>query len=584
MFWTVEAGDASRAQGALTGHAPAASLARRLSVARWATLATAILSGVLCLIVAGPLSAGLLVATLGTLALLLAQQPGCAEAISHRFATDDETRSLLVAATEHTDELISIVAADGRMTHANPAFCRAIGLDRSAVLRMHVRDFLGEQSLTSIGVIDEAVRADGSWRGTLVRVRQDTTTFLSSATVTALPGDSGTFTHVVVVERDVTRETELREQLTHNERLAAAGQLVSGVAHELNNPLQSIIGFTELLIEAERREAVKGDLEQVRREALRAAKIVRNLLAFVRRSAVERTSVSLNDVVRATVDLRRYELEMSNITLHEHYGEDLPPVMVNREEIQQVLLNLLLNAEQAMRQVADRGDLTIRTVATAEGVVVEVQDSGPGVPAAAAARIFEPFYSTKEVGKGTGLGLSIALGIAQAHGGTLTLVRTDAGACFRLTLPPGEKTTARVGHPEPESSSWSAVSGRRALVADDEVPLRKLLQRLLTRRGFAVDLAEDGMQAANLIEQNRYDVVLCDVQMPRMSGTALYESVQRRQPGVAASFIMVSGDILNDALESFVARAQIPLLSKPFGAKTLDAALEQVMTKRVHRS
>ena len=194
----------------------------------------------------------------------------------------------MATAAEQADELLSLVQPDGAVVHANGAFCRTLGYDLGEVRTRRSIDFLAEQSRSSLAEIEAAVRTDGVWRGTLVPPRRDGTTFLSSCSVLALAQPSGTVTHFVTVERDVTHETHLREQLIHSERLAAVGQLVSGVAHELNNPLQSIIGFTELLIDAERRQESRADLEQVRSEAHRAAKIVRNLLAFVRRSAVER--------------------------------------------------------------------------------------------------------------------------------------------------------------------------------------------------------------------------------------------------------------------------------------------------------
>ena len=180
-------------------------------------------------------------------------------------------------------------------------------------------------------------------------MRHDRSTFLSSSTVVSLSNDGGKVTHFVGVERDITHETQMREQLIHSERLAAVGQLVSGVAHELNNPLQAVVGFTELLLEGERRQETIADLELVRAEANRAAKIVRNLLAFVRRSATERAALDINDVVRSAVALRQYEFVNANIALDEQYTENLPLVLVNREEIQQVILNLLLNAEHAMK-------------------------------------------------------------------------------------------------------------------------------------------------------------------------------------------------------------------------------------------
>ncbi|RPI48868.1 MAG: hypothetical protein EHM55_24875 [Acidobacteria bacterium] len=250
-----------------------------------------------------------------------------------------------------------------------------------------------------------------------------------------MTNEQGQVTHYVQMERDITEELRLRSQLIHSERLSAVGQLVSGVAHELNNPLQSILGFTELLIDAEERPELRRDLEQVRSEAIRAGKIVRNLLAFVRRSSSERTMVGINDIVKTTISLRSYEFGSANIRLFESYGEGLPAVVINPEEIQQVILNLILNAEQAMRSAHRGGTLTVTTKCVDTMVTIEIQDDGPGVPAALAGRVFEPFFSTKEVGEGTGLGLSIAMGIAEAHGGALTLVPTEKGACFRLSLP-----------------------------------------------------------------------------------------------------------------------------------------------------
>jgi len=216
-------------------------------------------------------------------------------------------------------------------------------------------------------------------------------------------------------------------------------------------------------------------------------------------------------------------------------------------------------------------------------VSVEVQDSGPGVPAAVAGRIFEPFFSTKEVGQGTGLGLSIALGIVEAHGGTLVLVNSDRGACFRLTLPAAQTKQAAETRSAAAAPAPASIAGQRALVADDEGPVRSLLQRLLTRRGFAVDLATDGRVAAQLLERGKYDVVLCDVQMPNLGGLALYEHLRRQQPDVLDRFVFISGDILNAQLHTFTDSSNVPLLSKPFGAAKLDTVLDRVMARRLGR-
>jgi PAS domain S-box-containing protein len=346
----------------------------------------------------------------------------------------DEKRRLLSAAVDQADDLILITDPQGRVQHANSAFCRALGYGPADIMRMRVAELLAKESAPELQMMAAAVGAGEVWRGTLVHRRQDESEFLAAAAVVPLSLDEH-ITHFVGVERDITPELQIRDQLIHAERLAATGQLVSGVAHELNNPLQAIIGFTELLMVEERRDHVRADLQHVRAQAERAAKIVRNLLTFVRRAPVQRQPSDANDLVRSTLALRAYELKMNNIEVVEAYADGLAAVAVNRGEIQQVLLNLILNAEQAMHTAHGGGRLVLRTAASESEITIEVEDDGPGISAGIAGQIFEPFFSTKEVGQGTGLGLSIALGIAEAHGGSLALLKTSKGCCFRLTLP-----------------------------------------------------------------------------------------------------------------------------------------------------
>ncbi len=346
----------------------------------------------------------------------------------------DAKLRLMGAAVEEANELIVIVSREGLIRHANRAFCHAVGYELTDLLDRPRTAVVADESLHKLEEVKKVTKGQ-AWNGTLVHRRADGSTFQAASAIVPLTNEQGHVTHYVQMERDITEELRLRSQLIHSERLSAVGQLVSGVAHELNNPLQSILGFTELLIDAEERPELRRDLEQVRSEAIRAGKIVRNLLAFVRRSSSERTMVGINDIVKTTISLRSYEFGSANIRLYESYGEGLPSVVINPEEIQQVILNLILNAEQAMRTAHRGGTLTVTTKLVDEMVTIEIQDDGPGVPPALAGRVFEPFFSTKEVGEGTGLGLSIAMGIAEAHGGALTLVPTEKGACFRLSLP-----------------------------------------------------------------------------------------------------------------------------------------------------
>jgi two-component system NtrC family sensor kinase len=373
---------------------------------------------------------GLAVAIVSVLPLLMARL--AVESAGLRQV--DTKLRLMGAAVEEANELILIISSDFIIQHANRAFCDATGYTLDGLIGRSPKTLLADESVVKLEELRRMNKGE-TWNGTLVHKRKDATIFQAACAIVPLTDEDGRVTHFVQMERDITDEVRLRAQLIHSERLSAVGQLVSGVAHELNNPLQSILGFTELLIDSEQRPDLRRDLEQVRKEAVRAGKIVRNLLAFVRRSSSERTSSNVNDIVKTTIALRSYEFATANIRLFESYAEGLPLVVVNPEEIQQVILNLILNAEQAIRGAKRGGMLTVTTNGVNGMVTIEIRDDGPGVPSALAGRVFEPFFSTKEVGEGTGLGLSIAMGIAEAHGGSLTLLPTDKGACFRLSIP-----------------------------------------------------------------------------------------------------------------------------------------------------
>jgi len=375
------------------------------------------------------------VAGLGILTLRLAEQGG-------ELDRADSRMRLLAAATEQTGDLILITRADGRFELANDAFVRALGYSREELARFTIQDLM-EKGVEQLNAdVTREVAERGVWRGTVVRRRRDGSTFPASCTVTPLKDAGGALTHFVGVERDITDELRLREQLVQSERLSAIGELVAGVAHEINNPLQSIVGSVELMLEQDPDAPDRQDLEIVRREAGRAGQIVRNLLSFVRRTTTDRATTDLNDIVRDTVGLRRYHLRQRNISVDLSLARDGVPALVNRDEIQQVVLNLLLNAEQAILSAAHEGRITVRTRATARERVVEIEDTGPGVSAELGGRVFEPFFTTKEVGQGTGLGLSISHGIATSHGGTLELVQSARGACFRLALPSAEESAS----------------------------------------------------------------------------------------------------------------------------------------------
>ncbi len=502
------------------------------------------------------------VAGLGLLTLRLAAQGGELQRL-------DAHKRLLAAATEQTGDLILITREDGGVELANDAFVRAVGYSRQELAGLSFGDLVERGFGAVLGHISSEVRVRGIWRGTLLRLRRDGTSFPAACTVSALRDASGAITHFVGAERDITQEIKLRDQLVHSERLSAIGELVAGVAHEINNPLQTIIGSVELMLEDRAMSDSRQDLEVVRREAGRAGQIVRNLLSFVRRSAPDRVGADLNGIIRSVVELRGYHLQQRGIHLVTALPERPPRVLVNREEIQQVILNLLLNAEQAMTSAGRGSTITIRCIPTGDGPVVEVADDGPGISADMRGRIFEPFFTTKDVGQGTGLGLSISHGIAAAHGGSLTLCPSPEGACFRLSLPAHAAPA-----PEPLAERAASSSSRRVLIVDDEAPIRKLLARLLERRGFDVVEAETGAQALELLDGLGLALVLCDVHMPGTTGKQLYRALVERSPEIAGKFVFITGD--RTAIELDDALRGVPVLTKPFTGADLQAVLAVV--------
>ena len=523
-----------------------------------------------------------MVAGLGLLTLRLSAQSG-------ELQRADAQMRLLAAATEQTADLILITNARGGFEQANDACMHALGYARKELAGLGLPDLLDRSSARLVDHIGTEVRKHGIWRGTLVHRRKDGTVFPVSSTVVALREGGGRVTHFVGVQRDITDELKLRDQLVHSERLSAVGELVAGVAHEINNPLQTIIGLVELMLE-EPAATHAADLQVVRQEASRAGQIVRNLLAFVRKSSPDRTRADLNQIARATAQLREHHLAQRDIALQLELSPGALPVMVNREEIQQVVLNLVLNAEHAIGERP--GTIVIHTESGPEWHALRVSDDGPGISPELRGRVFEPFFTTKDVGQGTGLGLSLGLGIARAHGGTLELlpesVRTPSsqfpkpkahsptpnrGACFQLTLP----AAPAAGEDAPAAAATAPASpgGRQALVIEDEKPVRDLLVRLLARRDYQVAVAASFGEAKAASERQTFDLVLCDVRLQDANGIECLRHLTGGQPPLARRVVFVTGD--GSALGGDDGELSgVPVLLKPFTASDLDRVLSDV--------
>lgn len=393
------------------------------------------------------------------------------------------------------------------------------------------------------------------------------------------------------LERDVERQTRslsesyaeqrrIEAQLQQSDKLAALGQLVSGVAHEINNPAAIISGFAQTMLldelPAEQREMA----EMVRDEAMRIGRITSNLLAFARSGGSERDVIDVNDVVRRTYALRSYHLNTLNIAVAVELASETPVVWGNGPQLQQMLLNLLINAEQALASQQGHRSIAVRTVTTPDTVRIEVSDTGPGVPDDIQAQIFDPFFTTKPVGVGTGLGLSICYGIVQEHGGRIVVdSRPGQGATFIVQLPRDARPLP-TATPEPPSRSAVDPAGLRVLLVDDEPALRDAARRFLERSDIITDVAADGQAALEALSARGYDVIISDVRMPGMDGRDFIAHLRKDRPELLRRLILSTGDTFAEDTARLVAETGVPTLVKPFDFDALERIIRKTAGAR----
>jgi two-component system NtrC family sensor kinase len=430
---------------------------------------------------------------------------------------------------------------------------------RAAFLQQLARDGSADAYLMRLR------RADGSATWVEVTARADAIAATGTLRVEAIVRD--------VNERQKLqdRARDLYHELSQAEKLAALGQTMSGVAHELNNPLATILACAERLTSHGRGDETTRDLDAIHNAAERAARIVRNLQTFARKRHTTRTMVDLNSVVRETIALRAYEQRAGNIVILQALAGGLPPVFADPHQIQQVLLNLIVNAEQAMLGAHGRGTLILRSWhdADREAVLLEVKDDGPGVPDELQPRIFDPFFTTKPVGKGTGLGLSVAYAIAHEHGGRITVTSSaNRGASFQFELPVGG-SNIRLPEARPAQPAPAVPKGTRALVIEDERALGEAVADALKDEGFIVDRANDGQEALGRLKGVLYDVVICDLKMPTVDGMAFFRSVSADHPQLARRIVFVTGDVAGTDTERFLEESGCRWLPKPFRLRDL---------------
>jgi len=354
-------------------------------------------------------------------------------------------------------------------------------------------------------------------------------------TYSVIKDDKNKSIGIAYIIRNIEQERELHRQLIQSEKLSTMGQLVSGVAHELNNPLTGVIGFSEILM-LESYEPLKEDLNRIHKEALRAKRIVQNLLSFARMHKPEKTRVDINAIINNVLELKSYEMKVDNINIKYEADVNLPITMGDPHQLQQVFLNIINNAHQAIVSGGNRGALFIKTYTKESTLFIEFTDTGPGIANENLTKIFDPFFTTKEVGKGTGLGLSLSYGIIRDHAGYIQVwSKSGQGATFIIELPVivDNETALEVISESP--LYCPAIKGYNILVIDDEETILDLLRGILTREGSRVETARDGKAALEKIAGKEYfDVIICDVKMPSMNGSELYNLLREQNSAATA--------------------------------------------------
>jgi PAS domain S-box-containing protein len=370
-----------------------------------------------------------------------------------------------------------------------------------------------------------------------------------------------------------------QEQLLQSEKMAAVGQLISGVAHELNNPLTAILGYSQLLKSEELMNARGADfLEKLYKQAQRTHHIVQNLLSFARQHKPERTPVDLNQILEDTLTLREYDMNLNNIRIHRQFGNNLPLTGGDFHQLQQVFLNILNNAVDAIGERGGKGEIWVRTEVAENRVRTEITDSGPGVQNPH--RVFDPFYTTKPVGKGTGLGLSICYGIVKEHGGEIQVKNSPPrGATFSIMLPmlPSE----RRAEPKPPSRVRENIAAK-VLLVDEEETVLQLEHEVLRSRGVTVKLARSGKEATELLRRETVDAVVTDMNMTgEISAVAMYRWIEQNRPELSGRIVFTASNAREGEASAPLRNSGCPVVPKPFAIEQLWEAVQKVLTAEV---
>ena len=386
-----------------------------------------------------------------------------------------------------------------------------------------------------------------------------------------------------ITERKQAEEEkqQLEDKAQVASRLAAVGEMAAGIAHEINNPLTGVIGFSQMLLETENiPKEIRENVAMIADGSQRVANIVKRLLTFARQTKPVRTMANLNELIENTLKLRDYVLKTGNIDVVTRFDPELPWSVIDPGQLQQVFLNLIVNAEQAMKGAHGRGTLTITTEKKKNNILISFKDDGPGITKENMRQMFQPFFTTKAPGEGTGLGLSLSRSIILEHGGTMKVEsESGQGATFIIELPIIESLPSEADTPSPTAKvKPTTMKKGKILVVDDEPAVRALLEKILIQNGHSVDTIDDASKALDKLSAGmNYDVILTDVRMPGMSGKELYARIIEKTPALKGRIIFITGDVMGLDIKAFLAQNNLSYLAKPFDIELLKEKIDTIM-------
>jgi CheY-like chemotaxis protein/two-component sensor histidine kinase len=361
-----------------------------------------------------------------------------------------------------------------------------------------------------------------------------------------------------------------RVKLVQAEKMSAAGNLLAGLVHELNSPLTTILGFSELLLREDASSA--GRIQKIHAEAERSVRIIQNVLRLVRGDSGTCEVIDINDSIRRTVELAEYQLRLNRIELDLNLSSQSPRVIAHGGELTQVFLNLITNAIHAVSGVRPSGRIRICSAVMRDRVRIAIADDGPGICAADISRIFEPFFTTKE--NGTGLGLNLSQKIVRENGGDIWVSSTEScGATFTIELP--VVTSGRDTESDsPSDDSRTAAANRSVLIVDDEDHITELIESVLSDSGYDTECLNDGGPAIDRLRKKEYDILICDLHMPGTSGRDVIEWVRSNRPNVRT--LLLSGDVSGKETEELARSCGAHFLPKPFNISELRKAVQRL--------